>query len=141
VRRILLLATACAVAAVVLAATSLGGSSATRTLRGTVGPGFTITLTIGGKKVTRVTPGTYRITVSDRSASHNFVLERDRGGAFERAITSVPFRGTRSITVRLTTGSWEFYCEPHKRTMVGHFAVGNARVDDDGDDNGGGGKG
>jgi plastocyanin len=136
-RRILLAAAACAVAAVVLAGTSLGGSTATKTLRGTVGPGFTISLTSGGKKVTRVQPGTYRITVADRSAIHNFVLEKS-GGAFERSITSVAFRGTKTVTVRLTNGSWEFYCEPHKTTMKGHFAVGNARVDDDnGDDNGG----
>jgi plastocyanin len=140
VRRILLLAASCAVAAVVFAATSLGESSATTTLRGTVGPGFTITLTSGGKKVTRVKPGMYRITVSDRSASHNFVLEKS-GGGFERSITSVPFRGTKTATVRLTTGRWEFYCAPHEATMKGHLAVGNARVEDDGGDDNGGGKG
>ena len=40
----------------------------------TVGPGFTITLTKAGKKVTTLKPGTYSITVNDKSTFHNFHL-------------------------------------------------------------------
>jgi hypothetical protein len=125
-RRILVLVAACAATAVVFAAISLGRGAATPTLRGTVGPGFTISLRRDGRKVTRLKPGTYRLAVSDRSSAHNFVLEKERGGTFERDITSVGFRGTKTITVRLTAGAWEYYCEPHKRVMVGDFAVGDA---------------
>src|SRR6188768_3767656 len=99
------LALSCAVAAIV-AFSSIGaasGSSQVTLLRGTVGPGFTITLTKAGRSVTRLAPGMYRIVVSDRSSIHNFVIEKS-GGAFERAVTSVGFTGTKTITLRLTRG-------------------------------------
>jgi plastocyanin len=101
-----------------------GGKTSVTVLRGTVGPGFTINLTKQGRKVTRLAPGMYRIIVSDRSSIHNFKLEKSRGGAFERRVTSVGFTGSRTITVRLTRGSWEYYCEPHESSMKGHFTVG-----------------
>src|SRR3954447_14906023 len=121
------LARSCAVAAIV-AFSSVGaasGSSQVTMLRGTVGPGFTITLTKAGKPVTRLAPGMYRIVVSDRSAIHNFVIE-ESGGAFERTITSVGFQGTKTITVRLARGQWEVYCRPHESTMKRHIGVGVA---------------
>jgi plastocyanin len=89
---------------------------------GTVGPGFTIRLSRSGSRVTRLKAGRYAFRVSDRSTAHNFVLERKRGG-FERSITSVQFVGTKTLTVNLTKGSWEFYCRPHERTMRGTFTV------------------
>jgi hypothetical protein len=73
--------------------------------------------------VTRLAPGIYRIVVVDRSSIHNFKLEKS-GGGFERVATPVSFKGTRTITVRLTSGRWEYYCQPHESTMKGHFAVG-----------------
>jgi len=100
-----------------------GGASSVTVLRGTVGPGFTINLTKNGRKVTRLAPGQYRIVVSDRSPIHNFKLEKSRGGDFERTITAVGFKGTKTITVRLTPGSWEYYCQPHESSMKGHFVV------------------
>ena len=99
------------------------GSGEVTTLRGTVGPGFTINLTKNGRKVTRLAPGTYRLVVSDRSSIHNFRLEKS-GGAFERSVTSVAFVGSKTITVRLTSGRWEYFCQPHKSSMKGHFTVG-----------------
>src|SRR4051794_31260292 len=115
------LALACAGVAAVVLALSLAGIAGGRTnvtvLRGTVGPGFTINLTRNGRKVTRLAPGTYRIVVSDRSPIHNFKLEKSHGGAFERVATTVGFQGTHTITVRLTRGSWEYYCQPHESSM------------------------
>jgi plastocyanin len=111
-------------AGVALALSSVaGGGTSVTVLRGTVGPGFTINLTKQGRKVTRLTPGMYRIIVSDRSNIHNFKLEKS-GGGLERRATSVGFMGSRTITVRLTRGSWEYYCEPHESSMKGHFTVG-----------------
>jgi plastocyanin len=116
-----------ALAAAGLAAALVVGPATARsdvtTLRGTVGPGFTISLKKGGRAVTTLQPGTYRIVVSDRSAMHNFVLEQSGGGT-ERQITSVPFTGTKTVTMRLTRGQWEFYCAPHSSTMKGHLGVG-----------------
>jgi Copper binding proteins, plastocyanin/azurin family len=125
-RKLSLAVVGIAAVALLVAATSLGGSSATPALRGTVGPSFTIKLTKAGKVVKSLRAGTYRLTVSDRSAAHNFVLERE-GGA-ERVITSLPFVGTKSVTVRLAKGVWKFYCEPHASVMSGRFAVGGASL-------------
>ena len=63
------------------------------------------------------------IKVSDKSSIHNFVLEKS-GGKFEKAITSVGFTGTKTATVTLTKGKWEFYCAPHESSMKGEFTVG-----------------
>jgi plastocyanin len=120
------LSTVVAAAAVAAAIAGAGtGSTTIATLHGTVGPDFSIKLTQAGKLVTRLQPGSYRIVVADRSPSHNFVLEKS-GGSVERQITSVPFVGTRTITVRLTRGRWEFYCAPHASSMRGHLGVGVA---------------
>ena len=90
---------------------------------GTVGPGTTIRLTKGGKRVKSLKAGRYTFRIADRAKAHNFVLEKSKGGKFERAITSVPFVGTKSMVVTLTRGSWEFYCAPHESTMHGNFTV------------------
>jgi plastocyanin len=107
------------------AASSLGGREAAgvTTLRGTVGPGFTITLKRNGTKVKTLKAGTYRIVVADRSPAHNFELEKEHGSKFERDITDVSETGTRSVTVRLTKGDWKYYCEPHEAQMFGTFRV------------------
>jgi plastocyanin len=124
--RALLAIAATAATALLLVATSSGGGSAATTLRGSVGPGFTIKLTKAGKAVKSIKAGTYRLVVADRSSAHNFVLER-QGGA-ERQITSVRFVGTKTVTVKLTKGVWKFYCEPHAAMMVGRVAVGGVTL-------------
>src|SRR5215203_5036251 len=88
---------------------------------GTVGPSFTIRLTKGGKRVKSLKAGRYTFKIVDRAAAHNFVVEKSKGGRYERAITSVPFVGTKSVVVNLTKGSWEFYCAPHESGMHGDF--------------------
>jgi hypothetical protein len=93
------------------------------TLRGTVGPGYSISIAKDGRRVRSLPAGTYRLVVSDRSASHNFVIERSHGGDFERSVTSVPFTGTRTVTLKLTKGRWEIYCAPHESTMHQDFTV------------------
>jgi plastocyanin len=111
--------------AVATAASSLGGgrSVQTVTLNGTVGPGYTITLKRAGKKVTTLKAGTYRFVVADRSTFHNFEIEKESGGEFERDITDVSETGTKTVTLRLTKGSWKYYCKPHEAQMHGTFRV------------------
>jgi plastocyanin len=109
-------------AALAFAASAPGAGSAVK-LNGTVGPGFTITLTKSGKKVKSLTAGTYKIVVKDLSSAHNFVLEKARAGKFEKSITSVAFTGKKTVTVKLTQGKWEFYCAPHEAQMRGEFTV------------------
>jgi hypothetical protein len=132
--------TAVGVAGLITAAVGLGGSNAATTLRGAVGPGFTISLSKGAQHVTRLQPGTYRFVISDRSAQHNFVLER---GNTVRQLTSIPFVGTKTVTLKLAKGTWTFFCAPHASAMFGRFGVGTAvarsssRQAEPGDDRGG----
>ena len=115
-------AAAIAVVAALLAPAVTAQPGAT-TLNGTVGPGFTISLQKGGKKVTSLPAGTYRIVVADKASIHNFVLERESGGTFEKQITTVPFVGTKAFTVKLAAGKWKYYCAPHESSMFGKFTV------------------
>ena len=96
-------------------------SPAPKTVNGTVGPGFTISLKFAGKKVTRLKPITYRFKVSDRSSIHNFHLS---GPGVNRAITSVGFKGTKTATIKLRKGTYRYVCDPHSGEMRGSFKVG-----------------
>jgi plastocyanin len=104
-----------------IAALALAGSAAAAPkLTGTVGPGFTISLKQNGKAVKTVKAGTYSITVSDKANIHNFHL---RGPGVNKEITSVPFVGTKTVTVKLQKGVYKFVCDPHLTTMKGSFKV------------------
>ncbi len=95
--------------------------AATPKLIATVGPGFTISLkTAAGKNVTTLKPGTYAITVRDRSRIHDFRL---RGPGVNKVFSSVAAVGTRSLTVRLRAGRYQFTCQPHASAMHGAFSV------------------
>ena len=102
-------------------ALAIPANAATPTLTGTVGPGFTITLTKGGTKVTTLKAGTYRLVVKDRSAIHDFHL---KGPGIDRRFTGVAFVGTKTFpTVKLTKGIYTYVCTPHKLSMHGKFTV------------------
>jgi len=122
IRPLLALAGAAAVAAA-LSSTSLGARHASPALNGKVGPGFSISLTSKGKKVTTLPAGKYTFSISDKASIHNFVLEQQSGGKFEKDLTTVPFTGTKTVTVSLTKGKWKFYCSPHESSMFGFFTV------------------
>jgi plastocyanin len=114
--------TAAALAAsLALAAPALAGQTAATPLAGSVGPGFTITLTMGGKAVKTLKHGTYKITVKDKASIHDFDLF---GPGVKNVITSVPFVGTKSVTVTFKKGTYTFQCDPHARSgMKGTFKV------------------
>ena len=117
------LGVAAPLAAVALALLLAGtGSAAPKSVVGTVGPGFTISLRFGDKPVTRLKAGApYRFVVSDRSSIHNFRL---RGPGVNRELTSIPFTGTKSVVIRLKKGVHTFICDPHASVMHGSFRVG-----------------
>jgi plastocyanin len=89
-------------------------------LQGTVGPGFTITLKMGGKKVKSLKAGKYTISVSDKASNHNFRL---KGPGLNKQITTVGFKGTKTVTVKLKKGSYTYVCDPHAAIMKGTFKV------------------
>jgi plastocyanin len=97
------------------------GAAAPKVVKGTVGPGFTISLTSGGKKVKTLKAGTrYKFEVTDRSSIHDFHLS---GPGVNKVITSVPFTGKKSVTVTLKRGTYRFVCDPHASSMKGSFRV------------------
>ena len=112
------IAVACVAAAAVAAAT-VSASAATPSLKAVVGPGFTISLSQGAKKVKSLKPGTYKIVVADKSNIHNFHLI----GPGVNKKTSVGAVGTQKWTVKLKKGTYKFVCDPHASIMKGSFKV------------------
>jgi plastocyanin len=94
----------------------------TRSLTGTDGPGFVITVNKpGGKRTTNLTvrPGTYVITIHDLSSIHNFHITGPR----VNKLTSVPATRTTKWTVTLKKGTYHFVCDPHRTIMHGILRV------------------
>jgi plastocyanin len=101
----------------------LPGTAAAQAPRlvGTVGPGFTISLTdAAGAAVTQLQPGSYEIVVTDRSDGHNFHLSGP--GVNQR--TEVEFVGTVTWAVTFTDGIYSYVCDPHSTQMAGSFTAG-----------------
>jgi plastocyanin len=126
--------TAAVFAAVVLAALAVAASAATPAVTGSVGPGFTITMS---KKPTKA--GLTKFTVSDKASIHNFHLYSGSGSKLTRvyqvdskgkplkqktqAMTDVGGTGTKTFYVTLKKGTYTFLCDPHRSQMVGTFTV------------------
>jgi hypothetical protein len=110
-------------AALAFAGAAFSGSSATRKLNGVVGPGYSISLKKAGKRVTTLRAGRYTFAIADKSTIHNFTLEQEKGGKFEKHLTSTAFKGSKSTTVRLKRGRWKYYCSVHESLMFGFFKV------------------
>ena len=111
---------AAGVVAALAVAAPIGATSSVTKLTGTVGPGFTITLKKGTATVKTLKPGSYRITVKDKSNMHNFHL---KGPGVNKVITSTPFVGTKTVTVKLKKGSYTYVCDPHASLMHHSFKV------------------
>jgi hypothetical protein len=110
-----------AAAALVAPPTASAGATATE-LFGFVGPGFSIGLRdAGGRAVTQLDPGAYRITVEDRSDFHNFRLS----GPGVNLATGVDDVGTVVWEVTLAEGRYVFQCDPHRNDLTGGFTVGS----------------
>jgi hypothetical protein len=94
-------------------------SAAVPTLKGTDGPGFTISLKKGTTKVTKLKAGRYKIVVNDLSNIHNFHLT----GPGVNKKTGVGPKGTFTWTVTLKKGTYKYICDPHAAIMKGSFKV------------------
>ena len=121
-RRTIALTLALTAAVAAVAATSaFGRPTAGTTLVGTVGPGFAITLTQGGKVVKTLKAGTYTLVIHDKASIHAFSLDGPHG--YAKDFTTVPFVGTKTLTVAFKAGKYKYYCPPHEGEMFGHFTV------------------
>ncbi|HET6919938.1 MAG TPA: plastocyanin/azurin family copper-binding protein [Jiangellaceae bacterium] len=90
------------------------------TLIGTVGPGFTISLTQDGEPLSSLVPGTYTVEIDDQGSAHNFHLT---GPGVDEA-TDVAGTGPTTWSLTLEDGTYEYVCDPHASTMNGRFTVG-----------------
>jgi hypothetical protein len=111
--------------AIVLAASAFATAAFARhtstTLVGTVGPGYTISLKMNGKKLTRLPAGKYRFVLHDMSSIHGWSLDGPNG--LDKDLTPVPFIGTKTVTLTLKAGKYKFYCPSHETLMFGHFSA------------------
>jgi plastocyanin len=119
------IAAVAAVAALGAAGGAMASSSATiPTLKGTVGPGFTISLKDSkGHKVKTLKAGTYKFAISDKGDIHTFSLTQKTGGKFNKDLTGDTFTGKKTVKVKLAKGKWQFYCAIHPTEMFGNFTV------------------
>jgi hypothetical protein len=116
----LLVITALAAAAISLPAAATGEPAVT--LIGVVGPSATITLkNPDGTAVTHLDPGSYTVSVDDRSDFHNFHLF----GPGVSQQTEVEGMAMVSWTIQVVDGTYNFRCDSHPGTMKGSFTVGN----------------
>jgi plastocyanin len=88
-------------------------------LKGTVGPGFTISLKDGANKpVKKVKAGkTYTISVADKSSIHNFHLT----GAGVNKLTPIGKTAKATWKVKFKKGTYRFRCDAHPTIMKGNF--------------------
>ncbi len=89
------------------------------TLKGSVGPGFEISVTTqDGHAVTTLAPGSYTLDVDDMASSHNFHLT----GPGVDVSTDVGGEGTESFPIDVQPGSYSFVCDVHP-SINGSFEV------------------
>jgi hypothetical protein len=114
--RLLVLACLSAFVLVAVAAGAAGPG-----LRGSVGPGYAISLTdASGSSITHLDPGAFSLTVDDKSAEHNFHLQ----GPGVDASTTVDEVGAKTFALNLVDGKYTFICDAHPTLMADSFTVG-----------------
>lgn len=124
IRLSILMTVVAAVAAAVLAVTASAGAAGHPKLFGTVGKNgaFKIVLLDSkGRQVKTLKHGTYSLVIHDDSGIHNYELDGPHGKSW--TFTSVPFVGTKTVTLTFVPGAYKAYCKPHESIMFQHFKV------------------
>jgi hypothetical protein len=78
-------------------------------------------VTVGGKAVSKLAAGRYKLVVADGSARRDVSLRRIADTP--RQLTSRGFTGTRSTTVDLTSGQWKLYSAANEQGVFSFFRV------------------
>jgi plastocyanin len=102
-------------AALAALAVAVPALAATPSYKGTVGPGFTITM---AKKPTKA--GKAKLVIADKSSIHNFHLTGPGGVNVKTSVSAI---GSKTFTVTLKKGTYRFVCDPHASSMKGSFKV------------------
>lgn len=92
------------------------GNGDRKTLKGSVGPGFVISLPGAGS----LTAGDYTLVVDDKSSIHNFHLTGPGG---VDVATEIVDEGQMSFEITLVPGTYTYVCDPHASSMNGTFTV------------------
>lgn len=102
---------ACAVALSVAPASAADDGGRARglpVLKGTVGPGFTITI-----DAKSVEAGKYKLVVNDKGTIHNFHIF----GAGVDKETTIPGTGKTTFKIKLKAGEYTIQCDAHAMQM------------------------
>src|SRR5262245_8564318 len=86
----------------------VGSQSVNGTLRASVSPQGKLVLTHDGKTVSKLAAGRYKFLILDQDPKAGFVVLGPSDTA-PTSLTKTAFKGTRSVTVRLTPGKWSYY--------------------------------
>jgi plastocyanin len=114
-----------AIAATALTVSAAASPQAAQKLMGTVGKNDAYEITLAsatGQVVKTLKPGTYTVVIHDDSSFHNYELDGPHGKSW--TFSSVPFKGTKTFTLKLAAGKYKAYCSPHESVMFQHFTVG-----------------
>ena len=84
-------------------------------IRGSVGPGFTISV-----NRQQVAPGRYQFVINDQSSMHNWHITGP-GGVNKK--TQIAFTGTKRFTLTLSAGRYTIKCDVHPTQMLTHLRV------------------
>jgi len=117
------IAAASAAAVAVVAFTGSAGAASHPRLTGVVGKNnaYKISLSFNGKIAKTLKAGTYTVVVHDDAKIHNYELDGPHGKSW--TFTTVPFVGTKTVTLKLAPGKYKAYCSPHESVMFQHFTV------------------
>jgi hypothetical protein len=80
-----------------------------------------LTATIGGRTLTSLETGTYKLVVSDQSKKGDVTLRRVNGG--KTALTSKAFTGQKTVTFDFLGGTWKLYSAANEKTAFSSFKV------------------
>lgn len=117
--RVLVAVTIAAVSLGVLGGRADADAEATK-LVGTVDNTATIALEHeNGTLVTTLAPGSYELEITDSTAFHNFHLT----GPGVDQMTTVPGQEAPTWSLTLAEGSYDYVCDAHQVSMMGHFTV------------------
>ena len=115
---------ALAAGTVILALPSFAGAMSHPKLTGVVGKNNAYKITLAGsngKLVKTLKAGTYTFVIHDDSSIHSYSLDGPHGKSW--TFTSVPFTGTKTVTLKLAPGAYKAYCAPHEAVMFQNFNV------------------
>ena len=76
-----------------------------------------VTLTMNGKAVTKLSPGRYTFSITDRNAHASFALLGPKTPK-KQDLTGGSFVGKKSIAVTLTAGRWTLPVRPRSDPLL-----------------------